>query len=310
MESLQNLKSRMRAVSSVKEIAKAMEVVSATKMRKSQEIALRTRPYAFEALALLEKLSSIGDLRHPLFSLRESVEGRAKTLILLIASDRGFAGKFNAEAIKKFENHLKENPASFIIVIGKKAEAHLKRKKIPIYLAFHGFGDFVSPEETLPLSDLIIKGFVDRVWDRVDVIASIFRSAIRQEIILRQVLPLRLSKIRETIDEIIPESGRFSDIREEIILARDGAKDVDYIFEPSASETLEFLIPHLVKMQFYQIILEANASEHSARRVAMKNASDNALELSEELMISYNKARQASITNELIEITGTQSVLL
>jgi F-type H+-transporting ATPase subunit gamma len=141
------------------------------------------------------------------------------------------------------------------------------------------------------------------------VISPVFRSALKQEIIKRQVLPLHLSEIRKTIDEVIPETGRFSDIRNEIISSRDSSNDAEYILEPSATEALGSLLPHLVRMQFYQIVLEANASEHSARRVAMKNASDNAAELSDSLLISYNKVRQAAITSELIEITGTQSAL-
>ncbi len=305
MDSLQNLKSRMRAVSSVKEIAKAMEVVAATKMRKSQEMALRTRPYAYASLALLGKLSRLGVLRHQLFSERKD----PKTLVILIASDRGFAGKFNADTTKEFEKYAKENSPSFVVVIGKKAELYLKRKKIAVYRAFHGFGDFIKPEDTKDLSDIVINGFENELWDRVVVISTLFRSALKQEIIEREILPIQLSKIRKTIEETIPETGKYSETRKEFSEFTGYGQPSEYILEPSADETLRELIPHLVRTQIYQIILEANASEHSARRLAMKNASDNASDLSHDLIILYNKVRQANITNELIEITGTQSTL-
>ncbi len=305
MESLQGLKSRMRAVSSVKEIAKAMEVVAATKMRKSQETALRTRPYAYAALGFLEKISRLSSVAHPLALERSG----GVTLLAVIASDRGFAGKFNAEVLKKLEVQLAENPLAQILVVGKKAESYLRRKKANIVKSFHGYGDLVKPEEIEPLADFIVSGFAKELWDKVVVVSTHFRTALRQDVLSLQILPIEIEKIRATIREVVPEHGRYSDLRNDIPKENGERSEQDYIFEPSVAEIFSSILPHLLKMQIYDIILEANASEHSARRVAMKNASDNAAELSDELSLSYNKARQSHITTELIEITATQSAL-
>ncbi len=293
----------MRAVSSVKEIAKAMEVVAATKMRRSQEIALKTRPYAFAALSLLERLARYSPVEH--FLTEERPEG--KTLLVAIASDRGFAGKFNAEIIAKFEKYFVEHPKAEIVALGKKFENHLRRRKIDIAKTFRGFGDYVASKEIEPLFNFIAEGYRIGRWRRVLVISTHFRTALRQEVLSRDLLPLHVDKIRETLKELIPETGKFSDFRNGY--ENGGNKEIEYIFEPTPKEAIEELMPHLLEMQIYHLVLEANASEHSARRVAMKNASDNATELSGELLISYNKTRQSLITNELIEITGTQSAL-
>lgn len=307
MESLQHLKSRLRAVKNVGQITKAMEVVAATKMRRAQEIALNSRAYAYHALNLLEKLAKNSPIKNP---FTENRAGK-KTLLIIISSDKGLAGSFNTQVLKTADKFLTQNnlkAQSFsVIAIGKKSLNYAIKKKFELAGNFTGVGDYAKIEEISPLSDLITQGFLKQDWDKVFTISTHFQSALKQETLIRQILPVDFEKIRETVKNIVPEKGRYSNILE-YSDSKENQK-IEYIFEPSPEEAINSLIPHLIKMQIYHLILEANASEHSARRVAMKTASDNADELAENLNLTYNKARQSNITNELIEITSTQNAL-
>jgi len=310
MDSLQNLKSRLRAVKNISQITKAMEVVSATKMRRAQEIALRSRPYAFKALEVLEKILRNAPVAIPLMAERPV----KKTLVVLVASDRGLAGSFNAQVFRAAEAFLssdvakKDSRHSFALTaVGRKANAYALKKGLELAGSFQGFGDFIESREVEPLTELIVQGFEAKRWDRVVTVSTHFRTTLKQETLIRQVLPTSFEKIREIVKEIVPEEGRYSTLKGEVLIAP--AEETEYIFEPSPEEVVRSLVPELLRMQMYHLILEANASEHSARRVAMKNASDNADGLSGELTLGYNKARQASITKEIIEITSTQNAL-
>src|SRR3989344_572832 len=330
-ESLQNIKSRLGAVKNIGQITKAMEVVSATKMRKSQEAALGSRPYAFFALELLEKLLKAGDLKKINIPLSASREIK-KTLVVVGASDRGLAGSFNsqvfrvADALLARDDHAAKPEHEFVFAaVGKKAENYIlsakggpaSGRKNNLIGKFRGFGDFIKTEEVTPLAEFLTDGYLKGDYDRVLVVSTHFRTALFQEVLVRQILPFDPEKIEQIVKEIVPERGKFSGLE----AARSSTPGVggaqtpgvfpraDYILEPTPAEILNSLIPHLFKMQIYHIILEANASEHSARRVAMKNAADNADEIATDLSISYNKARQAAITGEMIEISGTQSAL-
>ncbi len=302
MESRQSLSRRRRAVENIGAVTKAMEVVAAVKMRKSQEAALGSRPYAFKVLDLLEKLSR-DSLLETSFMRREPPKN---TLVVLITSDRGLIGSFNTQILRTFENFLAGGNS--FVAVGKKAEAFLIKKNLPVLHKFYGFGDFIDVSEIEPLSEFIIRGYERGDWDRVLTFSMHFRSALRQEALVREILPLDSRKILETVSEIIPEHGRFAEL-EKGRASKSRNKEIDYIFEPSQAELLNNLMPHLLKMQIYHLILEANASEHAARYVSMKNASDNAAELSETLLIQYNKARQAAITGEIIEISATQNAM-
>ncbi len=309
--SIIEVKNRIKAVKNIGQITKAMEVVAATKMRKSQEVALRSRPYAFKALQLLSILSQYAPIKTPLFQARPGKTGK-KTLLVIVTSDRGLAGSFNSQVLRladKFTEAYKADPAEKlkVIAVGKKAIAYANKKKLDIVDGFSGFGDFIETKETNPLADILIAGYLKKEWDGVMTISTHFRSTLKQEVLMRQILPVDLEKVRETINEIIPESGRFASMRNTELVIRNSF--VDYIFEPSPKELIEELVDHLVRMQVYHLVLEANASEHSARMVAMKTASDNAKELSEKLNLEYNKARQAGITKELIEITSAIQTL-
>ncbi|OGN09339.1 MAG: hypothetical protein A3C61_00640 [Candidatus Yanofskybacteria bacterium RIFCSPHIGHO2_02_FULL_39_10] len=239
--------------------------------------------------------------------------------MVIVTSDRGLAGSFNSQVLRLADSFLKsykeaggENSLK-VISVGKKAISYAEKKKLNLTDRFSGFGDFIESAKTIQLSDRIISGFLNKDWDRVMTISTHFRSTLKQEVLMRQVLPVDLDKIQNTINEIIPEHGRFSELRiTNYLPAQAGESRItnpDYIFEPSPKELIGGLVEHLMKMQIYDLILEANASEHSARMVAMKTASDNAKELSGKLNLEYNKARQAGITKELIEITSAVNTL-
>lgn len=306
MESLQVTKTRRKAVQNVGQITKAMEVVAATKMRRAQEVALNSRPYAFEAIHLLEKLSKNAPIETPL-TINRPVK---KTLVVIIASDKGLTGAFNTQVLRATDRLLESenftNDNLVIAAVGKKTAAYAAKKKLNIAGSFFGVGDFIKPAEVDPIAKFLIDGFKEGEWDKVISISTHFRTALKQETLTRQILPVDFQKIRETINEIVPERGRYSDI---IDNQNNNQNETEYIFEPDPSTAIDFLIPYLVKLQIYHLTLEANASEHSARRVAMKTASDNAEELADKLTLEYNKARQSSITRELIEITSTQTAL-
>ncbi|MEK7150897.1 MAG: ATP synthase F1 subunit gamma [Patescibacteria group bacterium] len=302
MESIQNIKSRLGAVKNVGKITKAMEVVSATKMRKAQEVALRSRSYAIRALRLLQDLSEHAPAVNIFMKEREV----HNTLVVLVASDRGLAGSFNTQVFRVAEAVL-ASPNTSVIALGKKALLYTQKKNLPIVESHIGFGDFIDFDEVAPVANRIIAGFRDGSWDRVLTVSTHFRTTLKQETLVRQILPTDYQKIKEIVDEITPEHGRYSNKNNEESSYHKST--VDYIYEPSVEGVLNELIPYLLSLQLYHVMLEANASEHSARMVAMKTASDNAEDLSGSLVLLANKARQASITKEMIEIISTQNAL-
>lgn len=311
MESGQNLKRRMKSVQNIGQITKAMELVEATKMRRSQELALNSRPYAYAALELLAVLSSVQDVPLPEILAERKIE---KTAFMLMASDRGLAGSFNGSVFRKFESYVKENgidihdPKYSFIAVGQKAKSYLEHRGLNVIDSFSHLGDAVAQAEADPISDFLIQGYADHRFDEVISFSTNFITALRQEVFVRQLLPIAFDKIRESIEELIPEAGKYSQYIGSPKTFEE-KKETDYIIEPSAKEVLAELAPKLLKIRIYHSILEANASEHSARRVAMKNASDNASDLSATLTMIYNKSRQAAITAQIIEITSGAQTL-
>lgn len=307
MESTQNLKKRIKSVGNINKITKAMELVAATKMRRSQEIALASRPYAFVALDLLANISLLETKLPELLKKRKV----AKTLFVLVASDKGLAGAFNSSLFRRLEKFVQDPTSHTFVAVGEKAFNYLSKNGYNVVKKFTNVGDFTATEQVWPLSDFLVDGYLKNPatggasWDRVVIFSSHFKSALKQEPLMRVILPISFESIKNTIKEIIPETGRFAQLRESFLnLKSEILNPVEYTIEPSPEVVLENLVKHLLFMQIYQLILEANASEHSARRLAMKTASDNASELGQELNLQYNKSRQAGITNQIIEITA------
>jgi len=314
MESPQIIKKRLKSVNNIGQITKAMELVSATKMRKSQQIALDSRPYSFAAL---DMLATVSELEHKLPALFEPRKNIKKVLFVLVASDKGLAGAFNSSVFKKFEQHMardKEKYATeekFYVAIGEKAYNYLTKKGISVLNKITAVGDYTDLEEVKPLADFLVKGYLNKDFDRVVIFSTHFKTALKQEPHVRRILPVDFDHIANTVIETIPERGKFAELIKEnnISFVPDKTKIKEYIIEPNSEKVLKKLAEHLFLMEVYQLILEANASEHSARRMAMKTASDNASDLGNKLNLQYNKARQARITTEISEISAGAEAL-
>ncbi len=313
MENTQNLKKRLKSVANIKKITKAMELVAATKMRRSQEIALASRPYAFAALDLLANLSLLNKKELPELIQKRKIK---KVLFVLVASDKGLAGAFNGSVFKKFEQFLIKNNEKYsdekiFVAVGEKSFNYLSKKGLNVIKKFTNVGDYTNPEQVQPLANFLVLGYIKKDWDKVIVFSTHFRSVLKQESLTREVLPINFESIQETVKEIIPDKGKFAELIKEqnISFVPDKNKINEYLIEPSAKKLLEDLVKHLFFMQVYHLILEANASEHAARRMAMKTASDNASDLGSALNLQYNKSRQGAITSQIIEIiAGVESL--
>lgn len=310
MESGQSLQRRIRSVTNIGTITKAMELVAATKMRRSQELALNSRPYAYAALELLGTLSTIEGVPMPELLRARPIE---KTSFLLMTSDKGLAGSFNGAVIRRFESYVRENHIDLrdqqysFIAIGQKARTYLERRGLNIVQSFIRVGDLMKMEEADPIAEFLIKGYLKHDFDSVMAFFTTFVTALRQDAVVREFLPISYEKIKESIEETIPRAGRYSEYAKSEAFFN--GKDREFIIEPTPAQVLAELAPQLLKIRIYHMILEANASEHSARRVAMKNASDNASDLKENLNVVYNKQRQAAITSQIIEVTsGAQAM--
>lgn len=308
MASTKQIKQRIRSTKNTAQVTKAMEVVSATKMRKSQDFAIRARPYALASLEMLQNLLARTPELPPLLRAREV----KKSLLLVVTSDKGLAGAFNANAIKKTEQWIAAKKAEgkpyALCIVGKKAKDYFERRGEEIFKTFWGFGDFISLQETSPVARELLSGFSGGAFDEVEAVYTNFRTTLLQETALKKILPATEEGIAEAARGILPERGKFAEEAKPPIL-NPQPYSYEYKFEPSPAEILEILVPHLLEMQVHHIILESNASEHSARMVAMKSASDNARELISDLTLIYNKARQANITREIVEITAGKEAL-
>lgn len=316
MASLQHLKKRLGGIKNIKQITAAMELVAAAKMRKAQEVALGSRSYAVAALEILANmihaLPEGAELAYPLTAKRDV----KKTAVLLVLSDKGLVGSFNSNVIRRFEKYCKEEGIEQLadhheltfIAVGQKGAEYVAKKSGHIEKVFTNFSDVMELGDVNELATLLADGYIKGKWDRVLAFTTNFVSALKQETIVAELLPLSVAKIRQAVEDIIPATGRYTELRTRTLGGR-SAKPIDYIIEPSPREVIKELLPALFQMQVYHLALEANASEHSARRVAMKNATDNAKDIINDLTLLFNRSRQEAITKELTEITGTVAAI-
>ncbi len=288
MASPRDLRRRIKSVKNTSQITKAMQMVAASKMRKAQQGALAGRPYAaLMNTVLAEVTANIGDFKHPLLEKHHT----GKRAVILISTDRGLCGALNSNLMREA---AKLNKATTLyICAGRKGSQFIARTKRQLAAEFT-YKDTPQFSEARAIAkfaqDLFTKGEVDGV----DVLYTRFVSTLNQKHELRPLLP---------VGELQAVEAGMNGDRTGATLERTG---VEYLFEPSAGEVLGTLLPHYVNYLVFQMLLEARASEHSARMVAMKNATDNAAQLIKDLTIEYNKMRQASITNELLEIASAQ----
>ena len=312
MESLNVIKRRIKSTECTKQMTKAMEMVAASKMRKSQEWAIKARPFAKRALELLCSIYKRKVESHFLLEKREM----KNFCLIIITSDKGLCGALNSNVLKTAEKFLqsrKEKNVDIgnidIVSIGKKGEDFAKKQKIKIIKNLAGTGEIAYFEDIHPLSDFLIKAYKEKKYDLICCAYTNFVSTLEQKATIKQILPIRAKELRDIIKGIFPAKGKYADEKEESYCDPIGYKYYKYQFEPSTRKVLNNLLPTLLKIQFYHMILESNASEHSARMVAMKKASDTADDLLSELNILYNKIRQSAITRELTEISATKEAL-
>jgi F-type H+-transporting ATPase subunit gamma len=237
---------------------------------------------------------------------------------VVVTSDKGLAGPFNSNVLKKAEalsNSIRSSVIAKseiqIATVGKKATEYFSRRGRTPLASWTGFGDFVNVSEIEPVFEAILDAFMSGRADEVSIVYTNFLSAMKQEVVVRKLLPFSEEGLEEMVSGIVPVRGRFADnanmrMDESTNTAN---KNSEYLFEPSPKEIFDSLLPALLKIQVFHAILEANASEHSSRMVAMRNATDNATDLIKSYTVSLNKARQAAINKELAEITGGSEAL-
>src|SRR5579862_2861739 len=208
MESTQNLKRRIRSVQNIGQITKAMELVAATKMRRSQELALNSRPYAYTALEILGVIASRQNVPMPELLTERPVE---VTAFLIVTSDKGLAGSFNSSVFRKFEQYVRANkidicdPRYAFITVGQKAKSYLEHRGVTVAQSFLRAGDFTKIEEVNPITEALIAGYLAHEFDEVVAFSTQFITALRQEVLVRKVLPVSFEKIKESIEMLLPE---------------------------------------------------------------------------------------------------------
>ncbi|MEN8252348.1 MAG: ATP synthase F1 subunit gamma [Patescibacteria group bacterium] len=312
MANSKEIRSRIKSVNNTGKITRAMEMVSAAKMRKSTENVIKIREYAHAAWSVLTNLArAFENYDHGLLEVREV----KSVLIVAITSNRGLCGSFNAQIMKKVKEEV-ENPEKLkinrigtkridspvndkdlkidFITVGRKGEGLVSKLGKEIIAAFPELTYLPGIDEVRPLSGIVMEEYLNKKYDKVVIAYTDYVSAIKQEPKIRQILPVSKIDLEKQIAEIDNLAKEFG-LEEQ---------KLEYKVEPSPKIVLEHIFPRLIEMQLYHAILESNASKESARMVAMKNATDAAKEMSEELTLAYNQIRQMKITQEIAEISA------
>ncbi|HWO07041.1 MAG TPA: ATP synthase F1 subunit gamma [Candidatus Paceibacterota bacterium] len=295
---LKHIKLKIQSVKKTSTVTRAMEAVSAVKMRKAQERALSGRAYAAAALTILERLSGSQEIKaHP---LSQRLPG--KTAVVLITSDKGLAGALNSNVIRTTERELEARGLTkdsvVMIALGRRGADYFANRGYDVRIRHENVSDGISESEMRMVTDTIVE------WHEKGEIAACllsymnFLSTFEQRAAVRQILPLTPELIRDMVKGIVPAKGKYSGVGEGETHA------ATYTIEPDAESIINVLMPRLLNVAVYHGLLEAKASEHSARMVAMKNATDKAKEIATGLTRVFNKARQAAITREVSEITS------
>ncbi len=285
MPSQREIRRRIGSAKNIKQITRAMQFVAASKLRRAQESTLAARPYRETLDEVIADLAVVlGKTDHPLLADRD-LGGEHNRLIVIITSDRGLAGALNTNTIRFAAREITEHPGDLkVATVGRKGRDAMRRARVPIAAHFEGFGDRPAFSDVLPLARLVTDDFVAGTYDRVDVVYSRFVSTLVQRPVVERLLPVEPSE----------------DTR--------GIPGNQFLFEPNPATFLRSVLPRYVATRLFQAVLESKASEESSRMVAMKNATENAQELIEDLTLSYNKVRQANITREMVEIaSGAQA---
>lgn len=293
MANLKEIRTRIASVSSTKQITSAMKMVAAAKLRRAQDAILQLRPYANKLSEILAAISeTLRQDEDNLFLKEREVK---KVLIVVITSNKGLCGAFNTSVIKRVTGLVKEKYRELnsvngveLLIIGRKANDHFRRRNYTIIACKDELLDDLNYQNVADLSDELVSKFVKGDYDRIELVYNQFINAAVQRLVEEQYLPVSVPE---------PEEEKIK------------STYVDYIFEPSKAYIVREIIPKSLKLQLFKALLDSNASEQGARMTAMHKATDNAAELLKELKLDYNKARQASITNEILEIVSGANAL-
>jgi F-type H+-transporting ATPase subunit gamma len=282
--SQREIRRRISSVRNIKQITRAMQFVAASKLKRAQDATLQSRPYSEKLDEVLADVAAVlGGEEHPLLARRE----RGTRLMVLFTTDRGLAGSLNTNTIRFAAQEITQQTEDLkVVTVGRKGNAAMRRAHVPIAASFDGFGDRPTFAQVLPLARLITDDYLAGTYSAVDLVHPSFVSTLVQRPILDRLLPIEPNE----------DTG--------------GIPGRQFIFEPAAGDVLRQLLPRYVATRIYQAVLELSASEQSSRMVAMKNATENAQELIDDLTLTYNKVRQANITREMIEIaTGANAAI-
>ena len=287
MAGLKEVRERITSIGSTMQITSAMKMVSAAKLKRAQDAITRMRPYASKLKEILENLSATLDASEGgAYSTERPIE---KVLIVAVSSNRGLCGGFNSNINKQvlsLAGGVYAGKRIDVLSIGKKSGEFLARREFNVIERNDSVYDNLTFDVIAPIAESIMEAFVEGKYDRVDVVYNQFKNAATQICVSEQFLPVAPPEATE-----------------------EKSSNTDYIFEPAKEEIVLDLIPRSLKTQLYKATLDSHASEHGARMTAMHKATDNASDLLKELKLSYNKARQASITNEILEIVGGAAAL-
>ena len=294
MPSLKEIRGRIGSVRNIAQITRAMEMMSASRMKRAQDAILAARPYAEELHAALARVTSaVSEEVDPLLARRPI----RRIGLIVMTTDRGLAGALDSNTVRAALRYITEHPPAegtnesvevTAITIGRKGRDQLRRAGVPIAAHFQRFGDRPSFADVTPVARLVTEDFLAETFDEISVVYPAFQSTLAQHPDVLTILPVRRPE-----DQSVEEAER----------------NDEYLFEPSPDAVLSRLLPHYVAIDLYRAVLEANASEQSARMIAMRNATDNANELIDDLTLVYNKTRQATITREMIEIASGAEAL-
>ncbi|MBL6763786.1 MAG: ATP synthase F1 subunit gamma [Verrucomicrobiae bacterium] len=294
MPSTRDIRRRIKSVKNTAQITKAMQMVAASKMRKAQDAALAGRPYAVQMNAVLAEVSAhVGDFSHPLIEKRDEIKKRG---LIVVSSDKGLCGALNTNLLREVAKY--DVATTVHITAGRKASQYVARTKRQLAAEFT-YKDAPTFAEARQISKFAQEMFTSGKVDSVDVLYTDFVNTLVQKPNVQSFLPVgEISALEADM--------KGDDSQKHQALS---AGTTEFVFEPGANAVMSALLPHYLNYRMYQILLEAKASEHSARMVAMKSATDNAKELIKDLTLQYNKLRQANITSELLEITTAQMAL-
>jgi F-type H+-transporting ATPase subunit gamma len=304
---LRDIRRKMKAIKSTKQVTKAMELVAASKMRRAVQNAHLLRRYALTAWNILERVSGATKEEHPFLTPRAP----KRTLVILFTSDRGLCGSLNTQMfrlVQQYENVVRALPefeSIEFIAVGRKGQQFLARTGRKVAAAFPALSNHPKFKDILPISRMALDGFLNKQYDQIALLYPQCVTALSQLPTAQLLLPLSRTELRAQVEKLTPASGAFAQSAH-----KEKSRDVDeFAFEPSAIELLQTIIPQLTETQIFQAVLQSTASEHSARMVAMRNATDNASSILDDLTLMYNQTRQANITSELAELTASRTAL-